>query len=379
MRFVEKGKRNFLRLFGVFGAVFVLVFVLGLRVTDRQSNLTTENPTEPATQVQEATEPEKDFVRLSFIGDCIFGNNTGDFSEDSFAGVAQRRDHSFFFSQVHHVLSQDDLTIANFECVLSDRELEKTEKGYTPAFWFKASAADADILKLGSVEVASVVNNHIYDYGDEGYYDTVAALQAQDIYAAQELSPVYIEKRGIKLGILSCNLWAEYQVSYIENALEDMQDKCDYKIVFFHGGEEGIHQPDNYKIDACRYLAESGLCDLIVGSHPHVLQPLEVVNGVPILYSLGNFCYSANIYPENKTIIFQADIKKTENGVESAVSIIPCYVYTGAYNNYQPAVMANKEDIDEVLRMMSAPVEHVVETEPPSTAAEEETTQTTQE
>ena len=323
--------------------VFVLVFSLGLGVSTPQN----EAPPETLT--------------------------TGEYSEDSFAGVAQRRDHSYFFAQVYHVLSQDDLTIANFECVLSDRDLEKKEKSYTPAFWFKASASDADILKLGSVEVASVVNNHVYDYGEEGYADTVEALSAQGIYASEELSPVYIEKKGIKIGILSCNLWADYQVGYIETALEEMQDKCDYKIVFFHGGEEGVHQPDNYKIDACRYLAQSGLCDLIVGSHPHVLQPLEVVNDVPILYSLGNFCYSANVYPENKTVILQAELSRTENGVEGAVSVIPCYVYTGSSNNYQPAVMTDKEDIDEVVRMVSATVEYVEETEPSSTQQTEET------
>lgn len=374
MKKQEKGKLRLLLISMVL--VFALVFFVGLGIDNNQDNLPLESTTQVGTQVQTAPEPEDDFVRLSFIGDCIFGDNTGEFSDASFAGMAARLDHSYFFSQVHYILSQDDLTIANFECVLSDRELNKTEKGYSPAFWFKANAKDADILKLGSVEVASVVNNHTYDYGEEGYKDTVAALEAQGIYASQELSPVYIDKKGIKIGILSCNLWADYQVSYIEDALETMQDKCDYKIVFFHGGEEGVHQPDNYKIDACRYLANSGLCDLIVGSHPHVLQPLEVVNDVPILYSLGNFCYSANTYPENKTIIFQADIRKTETGTKGAVSIIPCYVYTGSSNNYQPAVMTNQEDIDEVLRMMSVPVEHVVETEPTSSAVvEEETTQ----
>ncbi len=367
-----KGKLSLLLISMVL--VFALVFFAGLGIDNGRENLLSESPTQPNTQVQTEPAPEEDFVRLSFIGDCIFGNNTGEFSDASFAGMASRLDHNYFFAQVHYVLSQDDLTIANFECVLSDRDLEKAEKGYSPAFWFKANAKDADILKLGSVEVASVVNNHVYDYGEEGYKDTVAALEAQGLYASQELSPVYIEKKGIKIGILSCNLWADYQVSYIENALRGMQDKCDYKIVFFHGGEEGVHQPDNYKIDACRYLANSGLCDLIVGSHPHVLQPLEVVNGVPILYSLGNFCYSANTYPENKTIIFQADIRKTETGVESAVSIVPCYVYTGSSNNYQPAVMTNQEDVDEVLRMMSVPVEHVVETEPSSFADTEEET-----
>lgn len=360
----------------VFGAmilVVALVFVFGIESDDQQ---VTEETLPAQTEVQ--TEPVQEALplRLSFIGDCIFGDNTGKFSDESFAGMAARLDHSYFFSKVYDVLSADDLTIANFECVLSDRELEKTAKDYKPAFWFKANASDADILTLGSVEVASVVNNHVYDYKEEGYLDTVAALKAQGIYASEELSPVYIEKKGITIGILSCNLWAEYQAGPIVTALEDMQDKCDYKIVFFHGGEEGVHEPDNYKIDACRYLAQSGLCDLIVGSHPHVLQPLEVVNEVPILYSLGNFCYSANNYPENKTVIFQVEITKDGADLSTAVNLIPCYVYTGSINNYQPAVMTDQGDIDEVLGMMSGPVEHQKETEPETSEPTEETEET---
>lgn len=84
-----------------------------------------------------------------------------------------------------------------------------------------------------------------------------------------------------------------------------MQGKCDYKIVFFHGGEEGIHEPDNFKIDACRDLANSGLCDLIVGAHPHVLQPIEVVNDVPIFIPLVTSVLLATTIPKIKLLYME--------------------------------------------------------------------------
>lgn len=346
--------------------VFAVVLIAGLAGKNAQKT-GAEIATSP-TDVQETvtTIPEKEEVLLSFIGDCIIGSESGRVNDGNFSWMARNKSHDYFFSKVYDVLSKDDLTIANVECVLTDRDLEKTGKDYSPAFWFKAPASDADILTKGSVEFASIVNNHTYDYGEEGYNDTVAALQAQGMHVGESLSPVYVEKNGINLGIVSCNLWGSYQTAYIEEVLEEMQDKCEYKIVFFHGGTEAIHEPDNYKIDACRYLAESGLCDLVVGSHPHVLQPLEVVNGVPILYSLGNFCYSANNYPENKTVIFQVQLERAGDEITTSTRLVPCYVYTGDINNYQPAVMTDQSHIDAVMNMMSQAVEH--QTEPPSTA-----------
>lgn len=360
-------------------AVFLGVFVSGLIKTtpdgakaDKQEGTTPDNEvvnTQTDTNSPTQEDAKKDYLTLSFIGDCILGSESGRITEGNFSHTAENNSHDYFFSQVKDELSKDDLTIANMECVLTDRELEKIGKDYEPAYWYKAPTVNADILTLGSVEVASVVNNHVNDYGEEGYKDTVAALEGQGLYVGENLTPLYIEKNGIKIGLLSCNLWSSYNVYYIEEALEEMQDKCEYKIVFFHGGTEGVYEPDNYKIDACRYLAQSGLCDLIVGSHPHRLQPMEVVNGVPILYSLGNFCYSAANYPDNKTVIFRVELKKTDNGIITETELIPCYVYTGWINNFQPALMPEGQDKESVLQLMATPVEHIEETTEEETEA----------
>ena len=375
---------------GVMAVIFVVVFAVGLVKTSPDNNdkdniifSTSEENTsalQTDTKPQNQEEAKKDTLTLSFIGDCILGSESGKINEGNFSYKAANSEHDYFFSQVKDVLSQDDLTIANMECVLTDRDLEKTSKDYSPAFWYKAPTANADILTLGSVEIASVVNNHVNDYGEEGYKDTVEALKKQGLYVGENLSPLYIERNGIKIGLLSCNLWSSYNTYYIEQALKDMQDKCEYKIVMFHGGTEGVHEPDNYKIDACRYLAQSGLCDLIVGSHPHRLQPMEVVNGVPILYSLGNFCYSAANYPDNQTVIFRVDLRKTDSGIDTETELIPCYVYTGWINNFQPALMPEGEDKNKVLQLMSTPVEYIEEpteeeTEAPTEALTEAPTE----
>lgn len=337
-----------------------------------------ESPTLPQT---ETTAPKSDnTLKMSFIGDCVMGGDPVNYGYESFIWFSENNPPSYFLEKVKPVLEKDDFTLANMETVLSDNlELKPVDKGDGRAFWFRAKAKNADILTAGSVEVAGVVNNHTYDFGDEGYNDTVKALEDRGLLVGEDCAPIYFEKNSIKVGVVYANLWGYYQTSYIMEALEEMQDKCDYKVVFFHGGEEGRHEPDNFKIDACRDLAKSGLCDLIVGAHPHVLQPLEIVNNVPILYSLGNFCFAGNNYPENMTVIFGVNLTRTNDGtIKAETEITPCYVYTGEYNTFQPAPMTDANDMKAVFDLINAPVDYTKETEPatsstaPETEAEEE-------
>lgn len=369
-------KKILIPLVSVLIAIVVVFLVIGLTsekpLSSPVSGTVDEAPALPTTSPA-ATEAKNTAVTLSFVGDCILGVDPVEYSEGSFIWYSENYPLSYFFEKVYGVLSKDDFTIANMECVLSDNlSLKPIDKGEGPAFWFRAKAKNAGILTEGSVEVASVVNNHVDDFGDEGYTDTVKSLENAGLLVGEDCVPVYFEKNGIKIGLVCCNLWGQWQLGFVEDALEEMADKCDYKIVFFHGGTEGRHMPDNYKIDACRELAESGLCDLIVGAHPHVLQPLEVVDGVPIMYSIGNFCFAGNNYPENKTVIFQATITKDSAGsLTTETNIVPCYVYTGPYNNWQPAVITDPQDKADIMAMVNTPVEYTVETEPTTTAPEE--------
>ena len=379
MIFMKNNKKIFIPLLSAFVAVIVVFLVLGLTESNEVPAVSDYTEPSEALTVIATTAPEKEKrLKLSFIGDCVIGGDPIDYGYESLIWYSENYPLSYFFEKVKSELENDDFTLSNMECVLSDNlELKPVDKDYKPAFWFRAKAKNAEILTEGSVEVAGVVNNHTFDFGDEGYSDTIKSLENAGLLVGEDCVPLYFEKNGIKVGVVYANLWGYYQVNYIEDALEKMQDKCDYKIVFFHGGEEGQHEPDNFKIDACRDLANSGLCDLIVGAHPHVLQPLEVVNGVPIMYSLGNFCFAGNNYPENKTVIFKAELTKNDDGsITAETSIIPCYVYTGAYNNFQPAIITDEADKQEILDMLSAPVDYIKETEPATTTVPQTETQT---
>ena len=97
---------------------------------------------------------------------------------------------------------------------------------------------------------------------------------------------------------------------------------------------------------------------MVIGNHPHVLQPREIYNGVEIIYSLGNFCYGGNKAPENRTIIYQMKLTVGEENeiISPQSNIIPCYVYTAERNNYQPTPIENQEEIEKVLSFINGEV-----------------------
>ena len=89
-------------------------------------------------------------------------------------------------------------------------------------------------------------------------------------------------------------------------------------------------------------MIDSGI-DLVVGHHPHVLQPIEVYNGKTIIHSLGNFVFGGSRSEENRTIVYQHTITLLEGEiVEISEEIIPCYVYT---EPYKPGIITDENEI----------------------------------
>ena len=146
----------------------------------------------------------------------------------------------------------------------------------------------------------------------------------------------------------------------LTNYLKDMISRqSDYQIVFYHGGKERLHAPEEWKQRASRKLIDNG-ADLVIGNHPHVLQPMEEYNGKTIIYSLGNFCYGGHRQPKNRTVIYKKILtinKETMNVTVENDNIIPCYVYTEKTNNYQPAPIINETEKQKVIDFMNQKID----------------------
>ena len=314
-----------------------------------------DETTQPETQTEQAS--KSDTLTISFVGDCMFASNHGRSGEGSFNRMAMVQKPEYFLKNFIPMFTSDDLTIANCEGVLSDNDLPEKEVTTEIAFWFKGPTKNAEIFRVSGVDLASVVNNHSHDFGQQGSDDTEKALEAVGVLPGRRNIVTYTTVKDQKIGVYCCSLYGyDYVYDILDKVREMKRENCDLKIVYFHGGIENVTQPEDWKIRACHEIADAG-ADIIVGSHPHVLQPTEVYNGTPILYSMGNFCFGGNTHPPKDTVVYQAVYTLKDGGIVGREDVlIPCRVYSGSSNNYQPYIVTNETIRQEILDFLHAPI-----------------------
>ncbi len=294
-------------------------------------------------------------IKLSFAGDMLLAAFKDETKPGNFNDCAAKNPPSYFLEKVRHIFEADDFSIANLENVFTDKDLEPVPKDHDPAYWYKSKTSNVEILTSCGIDGVSLVNNHTNDYGDDGYNDTLQTVKDAELFYGTENEIMYLEKNGFTIAVVCTGLWNGYQARYVNTRLDTAKENSDYQVVFFHGGTELIHEPEEWKITACHELVDNG-ADLVIGGHPHVLQPREIYNGVEIIYSMGNFCFGDAYRPENRTIIYQMDltVDKDTLTVSNAVSeMIPCYLYTGDRSNYQPAVIEDETEKNKVISFMN--------------------------
>ena len=278
-------------------------------------------------------------LTLSIVGDCTLGTDeTFDYST-SLNAYYENYGADYFLQNVKSIFSADDLTIANFEGALTDSD-EREDK----TFAFKAPASYASILTSGSVEAVNTANNHSHDYGDQGFNDTLTALDNAGIVHFGYDETAIMEVKGVKIGLVGIyelydHLDREQQLK--DNIAKVKADGAQLIVVIFHWGNETETVPDSNQTTLGRMAIDQG-ADLVCGHHPHVLQGIETYKGKNIVYSLGNFCFGGNSSPSDMdTIIYQQTFTIDTNGVkkDNITNIIPCSISSAAYegyNNYQP-------------------------------------------
>lgn len=293
-------------------------------------------------------------ITMTFAGDVMLASLLDKTAPGNFNGYAAEQPAAYFLEEAAPVFQADDFTLVNLENALSDRALPRRDKGTDTAYWYKSKTSNTEILTSSGVEAVSLVNNHTHDYGNAGYQDTVKAVEAAGLAYGTESNTVFYEKDGFRVAVICAGLWSEGGVWPIVNRLKAAEEESNFQIVFYHGGEEGVHVPEAWKVRASRRLADAG-ADVVLGGHPHVLQPMEVYNGVDIVYSLGNFCFGGNNHPENRTVLYQLTltVDKDHQAVNKESRLIPFYVYTGERNNYRPSPITDEAQARKVLDFMA--------------------------
>ncbi len=293
----------------------------------------------------EEKEPETVSVTLSGVGDCSLGKLQIHGYDGSFLNYYDKYGESYFFENVKDYFKNDDLTIANLEGVLSN-STERVEKNFN----IEGPPEYVGILTDAGIDAVGTANNHIWDYGDGGSEDTWKALDGAEIpYAYYDKTPIITLQNGIKVGIVAdCCIWLEQtDRDYVKNGIDYLKSEgADIIVVMLHWGVEGNYYPDAWQVDFAHEVIDWG-ADLLLGSHPHVLQGMEKYHGKMILYSEGNFCFGGNHNPADKeTIIYQQTFTFTDGKLNDDIDakIIPCHISsTTALNDFKPTPLTGDE------------------------------------
>ncbi len=283
----------------------------------------------PATE-EEIIAEEITRITLTFAGDVLLDRGVGE--------LIERNGNSYIFNEVDEILKSSDIAMVNLENPVSIRGIKDPTKQYT----FRAKPEHLSILTHCGIDIVSLANNHILDYGVEALTDTFSYLSDNNILYAgaghdmdSAAAPVYIEKKGLNIAFLASSRvvpftsWhagtkkpgvaTTYDPAILKQNISDARKNADVVVVYVHWGEELKETPMEYQEKLARLYIDEG-ADLVIGSHPHVLQGFEFYKGKLIAYSLGNFIFT-NQKRESAVLTIEL-----ENSEISKVKVIPCEI-----------------------------------------------------
>lgn len=330
---------------GLYIIVFCLVaYTFFVRFSNK--NIRVDMPLIIKKTSEDSLKVDKKKVTLSFVGDCTigwdprywYGSRFDKYFDDN------NGDYAYYFAKVKEYLYQDDITVANLEGQFTSSN-DIVEK----AFNFKAPTSYVDVLKKGSIEMVSFANNHAYDFGKSGYDETIKTLNDNNVLHYGYSDYLIKEVNGIKIGFMAFN--DIDCVKYVEakKGLDYLKENgAELIIVSVHWGIEKDLVQNNAQQKMGRYLIDNG-ADLVVGTHPHVIQGIEKYNDKYIIYSLANFVFGGNQNPLDKDTFMFRQTFNFSNGelqLDDNIEIVPASV-SGFKNknNYQPVILDGEEKV----------------------------------
>jgi poly-gamma-glutamate capsule biosynthesis protein CapA/YwtB (metallophosphatase superfamily) len=252
--------------------------------------------------------PESEPMKILFLGDMMFDRHIREA-----VGKYGGGDYNYIFESLKVKLSGYDLVVGNLEGPITENESVSvnTKIGEGKNFIFTFDPVVAKVLFDNNIKLVNLGNNHILNQGAKGIDQTKKYLDDAGVEYFDEDLALVKEISGMKIGFVSYN----YSVSNSEDAaIEEIKlakDQSDIVIVCPHWGTEyKVGDPGQVTRDLAHRFIEAG-ADLVVGTHPHVVQMSEEYNGKKIYYSLGNFVFDQ---------YFQ---KETMEGLGAEITINP--------------------------------------------------------
>lgn len=202
------------------------------------------------------------------------------------------KNFNWSYEKVANVLRNSDITFINLETPLI-----KNCPLVNDGFKFCGSDKNVEGLVFSGIDVASLANNHAGNYGLEAITYTANLLKSSDILVTGQNGPVYKDVRGLVFAFLGYNdigykqqgiSWADE--AKIQTEIAEARKKSDVVIVTFHWGIEYQSQPSERQKFLGHLAIDSGT-DLVIGNHPHWVQPIEIYKDKLITYAHGNFVF----------------------------------------------------------------------------------------
>lgn len=250
----------------------------------------------------------KNDITISFIGDVSLADNwyimpKYDEREKGVNGILS--------NEVLDILKNSSYSIANNEFTISDRGNPLSGKAFT----FRGSKTRLPIYNEMGIDLVTLANNHVYDFGSDAFNDMLDALDEYNIphigagHNISEASKAYsIVLNGRKISFLNATraeknimtpgatetdegVFRCYDSSLLEQRIKEVKQTSDYVIVLVHYGKESFHDLEDEQVASSKRYIDAG-ADTIIGTHAHVLQGVEYYNGKLIAYNLGDFIFN---------------------------------------------------------------------------------------
>lgn len=316
---------------------------------------------------------DEDKIVLAFGGDILFDQS---YSVMNMA-ISSGRDvvGSFSPDLLEYMRHVDVLTLNN-EFPYSNGGSPTPEKQFT----FRARPEYAEKLFDIGTDLVTLANNHMFDYGETALLDTLDTLDSismPHIGAGRNLGeaarPVYFIVNDVKIGLINATEIERTEPADTRGATEDrsgvfrclndkklleeiakMKENCDFSIVCIHWGTENETYPDWLQLEQAPEIANAG-ADLIIGAHPHCLQPIGYKGDTPVVYSLGNFWFNSKTID---TGLFEVTLGVDRNEAGNAMGthlesmrFVPCL-----QQGYQTKLLqdAEKERVLSFMRSISS-------------------------
>lgn len=298
-------------------------------------------------------------IVISLMGDVLLDASVGKLIDIN--GV------DYPWEKVLPILKKSNLSFMNLETSVGVGGKPIEGKSYT----FQSKPETLNGVVNAGISGVSIANNHILDYGLEGFIETLENLEKMNILYVgggrnikDAQRAVILEKGDMKIGFLAFSRVIPDTNWYVTNRragilsgydcykdkvlklVEETKKNVDFLIVSVHWGKELKDYPEKKDMRFAKKLVDGG-ADCIMGHHPHVLQGVEFYKNKPIIYSLGNFVFNARGKKSNQTMVFHIDINK--------MGILNTYVTPILIKNGQPtpAQGKEKEDIINILNTLS--------------------------